>query len=111
MAFSKSITALEYHEQIAGHIDHVILDTRSPILYERGHLPHSINIRLQELRRHVRQIPRGKVIVVVCASGFRSPQAADVLVQAGFSRIYYLVDDYDDLVALESESAEDGADG
>ncbi len=102
MAFSKSITAQEYHEQIDGQVEHVILDTRSPLLYQREHLPNTINIRLQDLRQHIRQVPQGKVVVVVCSAGYRSQQAADVLVQAGFKRVYYVVDDYEEFAGQKA---------
>lgn len=73
-----------------GKIDHVLVDVRTKGEYLQGHLPNAINIPLNELGQRVNEIPQGKAVVVVCASGNRSRTGASKIVEAGYENVYNL---------------------
>lgn len=67
--------------------DAVLLDVRSPREHARGHLPGALNIAHTELRARLDEVPRGRPVLVHCASGFRSYLALRVLRQNGFDDV------------------------
>ena len=73
-----------------GNVDHVLVDVRTKGEYLQGHLPKAINIPLNELSQRVNEIPQGKAVVVVCASGNRSRTGASKIVEAGYENVYNL---------------------
>lgn len=63
-----------------------IIDVRSPQEYIAGHAAASINIPLQELKDHLTEITSfSQPLVLCCASGYRSEQAAAFLTEHGIS--------------------------
>jgi phage shock protein E len=89
------ITREELQALLAGGAAPLVLDVRAPEEYAVGHIPGAINIphdqaaaRLEELRSY-----RDREIVLYCKSGRRAGIAADVLAQAGFSRLRHLAGD------------------
>lgn len=64
--------------------DIILLDTRSQVEYDNGHLENAINIPLDELRENLAKIPKDKKIYVYCHSGLRSYIACRVLSQNGY---------------------------
>ena len=61
-----------------------VLDVRTPQEFRGGAYPGARNIPVQELSARLGEVPKGKPVVVYCASGMRSASAARVLAQAGF---------------------------
>jgi rhodanese-related sulfurtransferase len=61
-----------------------VLDVRTPQEFRGGAYPGAKNIPVQELASRLEEVPKGKPVVVYCASGMRSASAARVLAQAGF---------------------------
>ncbi len=70
---------------------HTIVDVRSPGEYKMGHLPGTVNIPLNQLQQRIEDIPAGKPVVVVCASGNRSRSGANILAKAGREEVYNLM--------------------
>jgi rhodanese-related sulfurtransferase len=65
-----------------------IIDVRSPGEFRGGSYPKAMNIPLDELPAKIDRLkPLDKPIVVYCASGARSAQAAALLKKAGFADI------------------------
>jgi rhodanese-related sulfurtransferase len=62
----------------------VLLDVRRPDEYARGHIPGSLHIPLDELRRRLDELPRDRELVIHCLSGQRSYFACRILAQQGF---------------------------
>jgi phage shock protein E len=65
----------------------VIVDVRTPTEFSGGAYPAAINIPLQALGERLGEIPKGRPVVVYCASGMRSAAAARVLRRAGYDDV------------------------
>lgn len=61
----------------------ILLDTRTPAEYGRGHIEGAVNLPLDELRERLPELERGKPIYVNCHSGLRSYLACRILMQNG----------------------------
>jgi phage shock protein E len=63
----------------------LLLDVRSVFEYHAGHAPGAVNLPLDELEDRLPELgPPGRPIVVYCASGARSREAASTLRAQGF---------------------------
>ena len=67
-----------------------LVDVRTPAEYARGHIDGARNIPLQEIAARSKELPKGKPVVVYCASGMRSAAAASSLRRAGFAKVVNL---------------------
>lgn len=61
----------------------VVIDVREPSEYVAGHVPGARLMPLGRLSHHVRDLPRGERVYVICASGNRSLVAAETLARVG----------------------------
>jgi phage shock protein E len=67
----------------------VIIDVRTPMEFSGGHVAGSINMPLNEILSRVDEIKAfDKPILLCCASGNRSGQAAMALQQMGMEQVY-----------------------
>jgi phage shock protein E len=64
-----------------------IIDVRSPQEFAGSSYPKAKNIPLDTLASRMDDLPRDKPIVLYCASGARSAQAARMLKKAGFAHV------------------------
>lgn len=71
-------------EQIKKNHAVILLDSRTPFEYVRGHLEGFINIPIDELRQRLGELSPHKTIYVMCQSGMRSYLACRILSQNGF---------------------------
>jgi rhodanese-related sulfurtransferase len=86
-----NLSVQEYRERYyAPETDHVLVDVRTAGEFTGGHIPNAINIPLDQLSRRLGEIPSGKPVIVVCASGNRSRAGADILVRGGYTEVYNL---------------------
>jgi len=85
------ITAATLAEQLAGPAPPVVLDVRSEREWREERIQRSLNIPLGRLRERLGEVPRGRQVVVHCASGYRSSIAASLLRGHGFEEIADLV--------------------
>lgn len=69
--------------------DVILLDTRTPFEYERGHAEGFINIPVDDLRNRLCELDKSKKIYVMCQSAYRSYVATRILVQNGFDAYNY----------------------
>ena len=66
----------------------VAIDCREPNEWNLGHIPGALHIPRGILETHVEgAVPRGRAIVLYCASGNRSALAADTLQQMGYQDV------------------------
>ena len=68
----------------------VVLDVRTPEEFEAGHIPGSVHIPLDQLADRAGELDPNVPVACVCASGFRSVQAAEILVAEGFPTVLNL---------------------
>lgn len=65
-----------------------VIDVRTPAEFHDGFYPGAVNIPLATLGARMNELePKDKPIVLYCASGARSGQAARILKQAGFTDV------------------------
>ena len=65
----------------------VLLDVRTPEEYRQGHIPGSVNIPLDGIRRAANKVPeKDTPLFVYCRSGSRSSQAVQALKQMGYTK-------------------------
>ncbi len=62
----------------------ILLDTRTPMEYNKGHAEGFINIPVDDLRERIGELDRSKPVYVICQSGLRSYIASRILVGNGF---------------------------
>jgi len=60
-----------------------ILDVRTPREWSQTKIEGSVNIPLNQLRARIAEVPRGRRVIVQCASGYRSAIAASLMRQHG----------------------------
>ncbi len=80
-----NLTATEVSEKLKFGKHPFILDVRQPDEYRQGHIAGAKLIPLGELRRQMAELPKGREIVCVCASGSRSGSASKALAKEGFT--------------------------
>lgn len=64
-----------------------LLDVRTADEYSLGSLPNAVNIPIDDLRDHLSELPKDKMIYVFCAVGLRGYLAYRILAQNGFTQI------------------------
>ncbi|QED46657.1 rhodanese-like domain-containing protein [Cytobacillus dafuensis] len=67
-----------------------VIDVRTLEEYAEGHIPESSLLPLQELETRISELNKEKSYLLVCRSGNRSGQAAQILIDNGFTNIYNL---------------------
>ena len=65
-----------------------VIDVRTPAEFAGGHVAGSINIPLNEVPNRAQEFRSDSPVIVCCASGNRSGQAAHFLQGQGFENIY-----------------------
>lgn len=71
-------------ENLTGNDSVTLLDTRTKIEFDSGHIEGFINIPLDELRERLGKIDKGKPVYVMCQSGLRSYIATRILEGRGY---------------------------
>ena len=80
-----TITAMELNEKLKFGKHPLVLDVRQPDEFRTGHITGAKLVPLNELYRHMKELPKGREIVCICASGNRSTTAAKALAKEGFT--------------------------
>jgi len=91
--------------------DDFILDVRTPGEYNRGNVPSSVNIPVDELRSRLNELPEDAAINAYCGVGVRSYIACRILMQNGFaarniSGGYITYCSYEDKELSENQTAQ-----
>ncbi len=69
------------------HDDRLVLDVRTLVEWEKGHLEGSLHVPLATLSQRVGELPKNRMLAVLCRSGYRSSIAASLLQSRGFSSV------------------------
>ncbi len=97
------IAPIEARDLIAkGDAELVVLDVRTPVEFNAGHLPGAININVlsEDFEMNVAELDRDQPILVYCRSGNRSAQAVEKMLPLGFRRVRELKSGWNGWVAL-----------
>lgn len=70
--------------------DAQFVDVREPDEVVKGTLPGTVNIPLGQIAERLSELDSQRRVVVLCRSGGRSTQAAEILTGAGFSDVVNL---------------------
>lgn len=66
----------------------VIIDLRTAYEFDQGHIPRSLNIPIDRLKANIDRIRSlNKPVILCCATGNHCWEAADILRNAGISRV------------------------
>ena len=79
------ITAEEINEKLKFGKRPLILDVRQPDEFRTGHINGAKLIPLNELHRRIDELPKGREIICICATGNRSTSASKILMKEGFT--------------------------
>ena len=80
-----TITAAELNEKLKFGKHPLVLDVRQTDEFRSGHISGAKLIPLNELHRRMGELPKGREIVCICASGNRSTSASKMLAKEGFT--------------------------
>lgn len=72
--------------------DYQFIDVREIDEYEEGHIAGTTNIPLSQFQARVDEISEDAPVVLVCAAGGRSAQAAMFMASLGYEELYNLTD-------------------
>jgi rhodanese-related sulfurtransferase len=67
-----------------------VIDVRTPSEFAQAHLPNAVNVPLETLQQAAATWGKDRPIVVYCATGARSANAAAYLAAHGFTKVYDL---------------------
>ena len=82
-----SVSAAELSEKLKNGKKPLVVDVRQPGEYRSGHINGAKLIPLGELSGRLKELPKNKEIVLVCASGSRSRSATKILVREGYEAV------------------------
>lgn len=74
-------------DDLAGRTGGTLIDVREPDEFAAGRVPGARNIPLQQLRDRLTEVPANQPVAVICQSGRRSAQGAEVLAAAGIDAV------------------------
>lgn len=81
----KTMSMTDFHAAYGD--DSVLVDVREPGEYVQGHVPGALLMPLGQLPNLKEQLPKDKLIYVICRSGNRSKVGAEVLGYNGFDAV------------------------
>lgn len=82
-----SVNAAELNEKMKQPKRPFVLDVRRPDEFRTGHIIGAKLIPLNELGQRLKELPKDREIVCVCASGNRSRSATKMLIRAGYNAV------------------------
>lgn len=82
-----SVSAAELGEKLKNGKRPLVVDVRQPEEYRTGHINGTKLIPLGELGGRMKELPKDREIVCVCATGNRSRSATKMLIRAGYNAV------------------------
>jgi rhodanese-related sulfurtransferase len=79
-----TVSAAKLQEELEQGNRPFLLDVRQPEEFTSGHIPGAKLIPLGDLDGRIAEVPTGREVVCICASGHRSVPAVRRLVAAGY---------------------------
>ncbi|HEX9638398.1 MAG TPA: rhodanese-like domain-containing protein [Acidobacteriota bacterium] len=70
-----------------------VLDVRTPLEFEGGHVPGALHIPVDQIEQRCREVPSGSQrLFVVCMGGTRSAVACEILADKGYDNLVNIED-------------------
>jgi hydroxyacylglutathione hydrolase len=82
------VSAESLHDRVTGTSNMVLVDVRSPLEFEDGHIGGAVNIPAPDLRTRYKELDPDKPTFLVCSSGNRSSLGVSILEQHGFKELH-----------------------
>ena len=79
-----TITVEQLNEKLKFGKHPLVVDVRQPEEFRTGHITGAKLIPLNELHGKMKELPKGREIVCICASGNRSTSASKMLAKEGY---------------------------
>lgn len=89
-AVAGNLKPREAFSMVSQRGDLYLLDVRTPGEYRQAHLDGAHLIPIDEFAKRLAEVPKNRPILVYCAVGSRSAQAANFLARQGYQEIYNL---------------------
>jgi adenylyltransferase/sulfurtransferase len=87
----RSISAAQLAQRIKATGQPIsLIDVREPAEFAASHLPRAINIPLNTIEQHGRQLPHAGTVIFMCRSGVRSQQACALASRMGVNEAWQL---------------------
>ena len=80
-------TVWELADRIRSERDLIVLDVRQPQEWAKGHIEEARHITGAELPQRIAEVPKDRLVAVICGSGYRSSVASSVLAHHGHQQI------------------------
>jgi len=89
---------VEEYDKLRADTNNVVLDVRSAAEFEKGRIPHAVNIDLNSSKfaEKIGALDTNKTYLVNCAVGMRSARACKKMEAMGFKHLYDLEGGFDD---------------
>lgn len=93
----RNLSVVEFEQQL-NQPNTLLLDVRTPEEYAQGHLPNAtlLDIQAKDFDQQIAALDKNKTVLVYCAAGGRSADAAERLKKTGFRQINNLEKGYND---------------
>ena len=95
----KTIKSQEVKALVEAEQDLLILDVRTPEEYASGHLQNALLLNKNDaaFEAKIGELDRNKTYMVYCAKGGRSADAARIMKELGFTKIYDATEGFESL--------------
>jgi rhodanese-related sulfurtransferase len=94
----KNVEVDDVYNMLKDKNKYFLLDVRTQEEYKKGFIENSILIPVSELESRLSEIPADKPVIVYCASGNRSAQAAEILIKNNFNPVYNMLGGFSEWV-------------
>jgi hydroxyacylglutathione hydrolase len=83
----RQVSVNELHEMLENGTRRVVLDTRSPEEFEKGHIPGARHYYVADMRNRIDGLDKDKAYITYCASGYRASIASSLMKARGFKNV------------------------
>lgn len=82
----------EFETRLLNKPESQLLDVRTPAEFQEGHIAHALNLNIhgERFAAEIQKLDKSRPVMVYCAKGGRSANAAEQLKRAGYPEVYDL---------------------
>lgn len=85
----RNLDGRTFEEELHNNADAILIDVRTPMEYEEGHLPDAklINVASPDFQTEISKLDPNKSYYLYCRSGARSGSACNYMSSMGFKKV------------------------